>query len=410
METQVAIKLKAEFTKKNEILNRYCEPSAPLDYYADLYGDSNTNIPYVAEIGDKHIQKAQDVETLLQIAMFRSDMYVYSCSFFNGYVREKLLNQLFAFVVDLDGVSSSDLNLMMTSEIKRLAPTYVVNSGQGVHLVYMFDEPVDCYKYRIATLKSAVEALKKYFSCAMYSYKVDETAGLTHAYRVVGSLTKLGQRATAYRIGKKWGAIELLKKLNIDTAALEYKKQAQSSEKSERTQRKHIDYLPNTQRGFYDYVKYRITHDVDEGHRYLAMYALAITAYKCRVPRAEAEEFLSLLIDVYNQKPNTHIVKDYEIKKAMTGYCSKATTVKSTTLEELLGVKFERKSKRNGRKRADHLEMARAIKDAKQAADKKAMVRRYLSKYPSASLNQMVNDLGISKTTAKKYKDIVLST
>lgn len=402
METQVARKLKAEFVKKNEILQRYGAAVAPLQYYNDLYGHAGAQIPYVIEKSDKHIQKAPDVEMLLQVSMFRSDMYTYSCSFFNGYVNEGLLKQLFAFVVDLDGVSSADLQILLNSEVKRLTPTYIVNSGGGVHLVYMFDVPIECYKYRVATLKKAIVALKKFFSSNACSYKVDDTAGLTHAYRVVGSLTKLGQRAGAYRVGKKWSAIELLQKLNVDSSVLSGR-----TEKSKQ-KKEHIDYLPNGKRGFYQYVLYRITHDVTEGHRYLALFALAITAYKCRIPRSEVEEIMSMLIDVYHQKEKTHSVKSYEIKKAMRGYCSKATTVKSTTLEELLGVKFERRSKRNGRKRAVHLEIARGIRNVKLAADNKERVKRYLEAFPDASLNQIANELGMSKRTAKKYKDIVM--
>ena len=47
--------------------------------------------------------------------------------------------------------------------------------------------------------------------------------------------------------------------------------------------------------------------------------------------------------------------------------------------------------------------MARAIKDAKLKVTKKQQIAKYLQKSPSASANEIVNALKMSKPTVCKY-------
>lgn len=408
-----AEQLRQEFNEKNEILKRYGKLTSAVEYYEDMYGSyGNEIMPYALLEKEEEekptiIQRAQNIDEILQIAAFGNYVYTYSCSFFHGWPREKLVNDVYAFVIDLDGVSPADLRVLMKREIKKLPPTYIVNSGQGVHLVYMFTNPVACYKVRKKPLKQAIKALASLFKVKTYSYEVDPTATLVHPYRVVGSRTKLGQTAKAYKIGEKREVVEMLKLLNIDTYLFEEHKKKPKTQRRKASYNSKVATLPTGRVRFYDSTYERVRHEVDEGHRYLSLFALAIIAYKCRIPRAQIEEDIGDLVDLFNQKEHMQKVRENEIEKALTGYSQKFVKVNSYTLEEYLGFTFHRKTKRNGLKQGEHLLIARAVKAARQKATKEIQMKRYLQKYPDASLKQMEEDLGWSRHTIIKYRKLV---
>ena len=402
-----AEELRREFNEKSAILEKHGKLASPAEYYEDMYGSyGNEIMPYTMSDATPAIQRARNIDEVLQIAVFRNDIYTYSCSFFGGWPKERLVKDVYAFVIDLDCVSPADLRVLLKREIKKLPPTYVVNSGQGLHIVYMFKVPVACYTKRKKVLKQAIKALAGLFKVKTYSYKVDPTATLVHAYRVVGSRTKLGQTAKAYKVGEKREVVEMLKLLNIDTYLFE------KHEKKQTTQRKasynnDVAVLPTGRVRFYDSTYERVRHEVDEGHRYLSLFALAIIAYKCRVPREQAEEDISDLVDLFNQKEHVKRVRENEIEKAMMGYSRKFVKVNSYTLEEYLGFAFHRSTKRNGLKQGEHLLIARAVKAAKQKATKEIQMKRYLQNNPGASLKKIEEDLGWSRRTIVKYRNLV---
>lgn len=401
--------LRREFNEKSAILEKHGKLTSPAEYYADLYGDDGDEImPYTVSNETPAIRRAQNIDEVLQIAMFRDDIYTYSCSFFGGWPKERLVNNVYAFVIDLDGVSPADLRVLLKREIKKFLPSYIVNSGQGVHIVYMFTIPVAGYTKRKKVLKQAIKALAGLFKVKTYSYKVDPTAMLVHPYRVVGSRTKLGQTAKAYKVGEKREVVEMLKLLNIDTYLFEKHEKKQTTQRKARSYNNEVAVLPTGRVRFYDSTYERVRHEVDEGHRYLSLFALAIIAYKCRIPRAQIEEDIGDLVDLFNQKEHVKRVRENEIEKAMMGYSQKFVKVNSYTLEEYLGFTFHRSTKRNGLKQREHLLIARAVKDARQKATKEIQMKRCLEVNPKASLKELVETLGWGKATVVKYRKLVL--
>ena len=410
-----AVQLRREFNEKSAILEKYGKLASPVEYYEEMYGSyGNETMPYALPDEGKDeddekpaiIKRARNIDEILQIAVFRDNIYTYSCSFFHGWPREKLVNDVYAFVIDLDGVSPADLRVLLKREVKKLPPTYIVNSGQGLHLVYMFTTPVAGYKKRRKVLKQAIRALAKKFKVPTYSYEVDPTSTLVHAYRVVGSKTKLGQTAKAYKVGEKRGVVEMLKLLDMDTYLFEEHKKKPTTERKA-SHNSNVAVLPTGRVRFYDSTYERVRHEVDEGHRYLSLFALAIIAYKCRVPREQAEEDITDLVDLFNQKEHIKRVRENEIEKAMKGYSQKFVRVTSYTLEEYLGFAFHRSTKRNGLKQGEHLQIARAVKAARQKTTREIQMKRYLQQHPEASLKQLVEALGWGKATVVKYRKLV---
>ena len=79
-----------------------------------------------------------------------------------------------------------------------------------------------------------------------------------------------------------------------------------------------VAYLPNTRKGFYEKTKNRMITETPIGSRYYSMFALAIIAYKCRVPFAQLERDLEFIRDSYNERDQrAHKVKRSEVAKAI---------------------------------------------------------------------------------------------
>lgn len=420
-----AEQLKAEFDLKSRYLRDFCIANdgkayvSPLDYYYDLYDEEymsgeNAEIPFCYKV-EEGIKKAPGgIEEVLQIAIFRDDIAVFPASYFN-WPLQKNLSDFYAIVIDLDGVSAADLNCLLKLEMKRLLPTYIVNSGGGVHLVYVFEKPIVAYRFRHQTIKKMIREVANFFRKARYGYRIDpNSSSLVHPYRVIGSKTKLGQTCAAFKVGEKWSVKKMLKKLGITTDVFKDKaarKQAQEAKKSSAEVKNKLVKMPTGHRNFYNSFVLQMTN-VQEGHRYTALFALAVVAYKCRVKREEVESLIAALIDVYNQREHKEIVKDYELKKAMYGYSLNFVGVRAEQLEAWTGIPFKqtgvkRRPKGQRLKRDEHLKVARAVKNAKETATREAIMRRYLETNPSASLTELMDELGWTKKTVVKYRKMV---
>ena len=415
-----AERLRQEFTLKNRYLRDFCIKNkgeydiAPLDYYNDLYNHDDEymsgekeKIPFCYK-NKEGIKKAPGgIEEVLNMAIWQDDYAVFPASYF-GWPMEKNLCDFYAIVIDIDGISAADLYILLKVQIKQLLPTYIVNSGGGVHLVYIFEKPIAAYTYRHKAIKLMIEKVSEFFQKKGFGYRVDPASkSLVHPYRVIGSKTKLNQNCVVYKTGKKWGIDAMLKKLSIKTDVFKDRKLTYTSEMKKTTSSAEKVFLPNAKKQFYDFILREITDIVEEGHRYMSLFALAVVAYKCRVPRAEVEDTIEAFVDMFNERTYQQRVKSYEVGKAMKGYSHKYLMVTSKQLEEWMGVEFPRKTKRNGRKRAAHLEIARAVRNKKSEVDRIAMMRRCLVANPNATLSELVEQLGWGRATVVKYRQLV---
>ena len=395
-----AREMRAEFIKKNNILGRKYKLVSPLDYYITMFGADIDEEHILLLINDKtKYHKSSDIDDILMLSQQRSDAFIFPCAFFKGYVNKATLRKIYAITIDLDGVSPKDLSrLVLSNYAGGLVPTHVVNSGHGVHFVYNLSVPIECYDYLKPQIHKISIALKSKLGKRLKNGHADYNTSIMQSYRVVGSLTKLGQVTTAYRVGKSWGVEELAQILNVDWQA---KTVILPKPKKEKPSKK-VGYLPNGKNRFWQYCLKRM-QDVPEGNRYTALYALSIVAYKCRIPIAELKKSLESCIDYYNGRDNT-IVKRAELNKAIKGYAQKNVLVSSQKLEEYFGWEFERKTKRNGRTREDHLIIAHATSAVVRKVDKKAKIKAFLKENPDASVRQISKALHMSFSTVLKYR------
>ena len=87
-------------------------------------------------------------------------------------------------------------------------PTYIVCSGSGMHLYYVFQEPLRINKKYFPKHYEAVDLYKKCFMGALWRSKTItekpvEIQGIAQRYRCVGSPTKTGSVVRAFQIGDK---------------------------------------------------------------------------------------------------------------------------------------------------------------------------------------------------------------
>ena len=71
-------------------------------------------------------------------------------------------NKMYAMIFDLDGVTDRTLNNLMSGAVRAgvyPVPNYIVLSGHGLHLYYLFEDPVPLYPNIKVQLKSLKYAL-----------------------------------------------------------------------------------------------------------------------------------------------------------------------------------------------------------------------------------------------------------
>ena len=389
----------AQFKEKSLILNRRFRKLPPQFYLDELFFGSHEYrlANFAASPSGQRIRTYESAEEMLKAAADRSDAFYYPSDFLSErpYPRRKLLKSMYALIVDLDGVSPKAAKYIADANFFGIIPTYLINSGGGLHLVFAFDEPVECYDWTKALLNRMYTKLKKFFKRSSRQYIVDEGIGLLHAFRLPGTLTKYGCICEAYRTGESWTAKKLAAAMKMawKTSPEPLSKKVSNALPKNAEQ-------PNAHDGFYKKAKQRMLEETPVGNRYLSMFALSIIAYKCSIPRTVLEEDLETIRLAYNNRDrNAHTVRTGETAKAIKGYNPKATLVKRTTLNEWMGFEFE-PAKRNGLSRKEHIAKVNADRSSKA----RETVEEYFRRNPLESNAKAARDLGMSRNTVRKYR------
>lgn len=404
-----AQQLRQEFAIKSDLLSAHFQPLSPLDYLQTIFDDLNAPRLYVIE-GKTYA--TANVDELLDVATMRADIYVPPCDFFNDCYLLRTLKQLYALVIDIDGMTPMGVEQLITRMPQDAVPTptMIGNSGSGIHLYYVFSEAVDAYRRRIPILKSMVNALydafKKYGS-------VDHNS-LIQAYRLCGCRTKLDDIMTGFRSGPKYDALTLAARLGVDATNWERRtdmrkpQEAQPSAEGEikKPKGKSVAVLPRVNNGhrFFIHCAQRAFNETEVSHRYTSMVALAIIAYKTRTPREELQHELEMLTVLWSERNPDNPVDLKEVDKAIRAYSPDYVRVSAAQLEEYFGWRFQRKIPRRGRTQENHLRRCNIVKHALQADDKKTALEKYLKLHPDATQREIEEALKMSPKTIVKYR------
>lgn len=414
--------IEKEYHEKNMILEQFGEWVDGVTLYEDMFGDTEQLMPVVFIDGDdKHMVKMSIAEALEQ-AESRNDILMGGSTYFKEFVSKATAKDIHAFIIDMDNVYSGVLlsalrNAWNTEKEELPMPTYIVNSGTGLHLYFLLKEPVPHYQCNAENIDQLYRRLAvQQTTKRIYLQKQVQWFG--QDFRMAGSLNKYNWKNEVFKVGEKWDIDELGKAVGLkDAHFVRYeeprkKKAVQRDRTKNRPKRKGW----RCNRGFYDYTLERCRNETKEGTRYMSFCALAVIAWKCNVPINEVEQDLLGLIPKYNEGA-VRKIKEKEVQHALRMYNEKAMLTQRERLQDWIGWEY-RPAKRNGRKRAVHLTLARGSKAIlKELGEMKPegrpqgkskqrdIIAAYRVEHPEAKPKDCIAATGISKNTVYKWWD-----
>ena len=362
---------------------------------------------------------------------------------------------LFAFAIDLDDLIVSEdgrpqglYNLyyqMFDGQLPE--PTYVVSSGTGVHLYYVFDAPVPLWAKNKQILtgirKKLVKLLWNSYITNSYTPKKIQYESLYQGFRVVGTYTKTKSICRAYR----WGNGDtislgyLLPYLYTDKEVVKLLDQLKPKTKYNYSQLKEL-YPGWTKRHFkddgtplpkdkqtrlyggwtaskrvYDWYLDRITKEVESGHRYHSLMCLSSYAEKCGVDFETFKSDCWGLFKLYKDRDSdpTNPWTENDVKSAIKTYGNpKSRYLSIDAVSGYTGLQIK-KNKRNGRKQRTHMQIMSSTRDilypngtwrnTHGAPTKEVLVKLWKKDHPTGTKSACAKDLGISRTTVTKWWD-----
>lgn len=342
---------------------------------------------------------------------------------------------IYAMAIDLDGITDIEKlqNLFHQIEIYYLPkPSYIVWSGTGIHLYYQFVKALPCYK----NIVSQLAALKRELTKKIWNGFISELAekpqieSLFQGFRLIGGITKGGNRTKAYYIGEKV-EIEYLNEFVPDKYKIKefaYKSNLTLQEAANKYPEWYDKRIINKQprgtwqanRAVYDWWLNELKSKIVVGHRYYGVMVLAIYAKKCGIDYNELSNDAFGLVNMLDKltidKQNQFTRED--VLAALEMYNDNYITFPINSISELTAIHIE-KNKRNYRKQELHLKLARQtkkvlkeegiIKDGRPKGSKnknqnnKEIIKQWRYNNPNKPVKDCVLETGISQATVYRY-------
>lgn len=346
---------------------------------------------------------------------------------------------LYALTIDLDGViikNDDDPFGLRTlfhqiEDLYRIPmPTYIVSSGTGLHLYYVFEKPIMLFQNVIKQLQKYKRELTR-IVWQGYITKFEDNVqyeSLFQGFRVVGTITKKGERARAFETGKRV-TMEYMNKFVDDefkTDDFVYKSNLTLEEAKEKYpdwyEKRIIKKQPKgtwtCKRELYEWWKRKILNQAKTGHRYYCLMMLAVYARKSGIDKDELEKDAFTLMDILDGLPadedNPFTEKD--VIDSLQAYDDRYITYPINSISYLTDIHIE-KNRRNYRKQEVHLMGARAIQEINDKVNgtnwrcgngrpsKELIVKEYRKNNPNAKKSDCIRDTGLDKKTVYKWWD-----
>ena len=358
-----------KFLEKNKILGRHFHELDPINYLSEIFGKSEINyfIPKLSR------PERGDIYDVLDYAWYEDGVYVSYQDFDGREFKKENLRAIRCLIADIDNIDSRDIHeIIQLINSGNLFPTYLVNSGNGIHLVFKLRKE-KAYSDSIENLN------RKFLKSVKEKLPTTDILPLTHYYRVPGSYTKFGTKTTVFRVGDEIELKDVLKVKNY-----------------EKIVKKRIHTTPNAHPMFYQWFKAKVLKTAIKGCRYTSLYALCIVAWKCRISKKRLEKDLKYIVSVWNKKFYNDPIKESEIKKALKAYKPISVSARREYLNTL--VNFEMKPKKKGNQK----EYLKNFRDKKTKRNKEKL-RYWLKKLENPSITELENKTGIDHKTIKKY-------
>lgn len=338
---------------------------------------------------------------------------------------------IYAIVFDLDGITGENHLRDLFFQIENgflPKPTYTVFSGSGLHLYYQLEKPIACF----SNITNQLVILKRELTKKIWNkytttlYDRPQIESLFQGFRLVGGITKSGERTKAFLTGDKI-TLEYLNNFVEDKYRVkEFKYKSKLT--LEEAKRRYPEWYNNriiekkpkgtwtTKRDLFDWWVKKIYFGASVGHRYFCIMTLAIYAKKAGIQRDELEKIAFDLVNVFDKltldKTNRFTRED--VIDALEMYNDNYKTFPIDSIVNLTNIPIE-KNKRNYMPQKEHLESARERKKQKKELgrmnkegrpSKEREIIEWRNRYPNKSKEECMEELSISKSTVYKYWEI----
>ncbi len=443
-----------------ELLKRF-EELQPMDFYREIFPDgelddldAKTPGKYTAiaiEIGG---QEGKGKKQCLRRYTVTDDLDVidalqYSDNFcilapisYAGKSRSsKNARFMYAFVVELDNLivnkkgEQEGLKILINQWSDSVhwipKPTYLVASGTGLHLYYLLETAVPLFGNIVKELakykRELTEKIWNRHVTTCCTKDMIQQESVFQAFRMVGTITKAGDRVQAFRTGdpvtleylnrfvKPENQVTLIYKSNL-TLAKAKEKYPEWYEKRVECGEPKGHWI--CKRALYDWWKRTITEEAVVGHRYYCLMMLAIYAIKCDINREELEADCMELMEIFESRTDredNHFTEK-DVLDALQSFEDKGLiTYPVNSIANRSGIEIT-KNKRNYRKQATHLKIARATLEIMNDERGKAMqgrprgsgtaehiVREWQESHPDGRKVDCIKETGLAKMTVYKW-------
>lgn len=339
--------------------------------------------------------------------------------------------------IDLDGVSRQNcrdcIYQMQTKSIPMA--TFIVNSGTGLHLYYVFNEPIPAYHSWYDQLNQYKRALTKrvwnQFTSSIPESEM-QIQSIFQGFRVIGSLSKLGKDypVTAYRIGDTvdmsyldpWvnGQLRDEKKSSMSLAQLNYEEKMPMEQAKKLWPKWYEERIVQGKpkrpgkwtcnRGLYDWWREQIQKNGVPGHRYWCLYYLACYAVKCDISEDELYKDAKKLLPIFESRTTeeTNHFTNHDLYSALKVYAEpEAYRARRDTISNRCGIPIT-PAKRNRRPQDMHLKIARFTRDLNYPQkdwnrSSRGKVIEWQNQHPYGSKKECVKDTGLCRQTVSKW-------
>lgn len=435
---------KALYLEKEQHLQTYLEQATPYEFYRDLWpegtferiGCPDDSKPNGLALDIKGKGKATHyilTDGLEQLdELLDKDFVITSpISYFGRRRTGRNARYAYAIAFDLDGVQMPQLRDVLHQSEREIIPkpTYIVNSGRGLHLYYFLQNPAPLLPHVQSCLKELKYALTRQIWNRYTSTRKDvEVQGILQGFRMIGSPSKLGKEfpVTAYQMGDRVTLDYLVgfvpetsgeRKRVFDALDSRVSLEQAKEKYPEWYQRRIVEKQPRgrwtVKRDLYDWWLDRVRNEINVGHRFFGCMTLAIYAVKCGIDEDELREDAYSLLDEYDAMSveDTNRFTEDDIEAAIGIYNDSYCTFPRDDIGKVTGLSMP-VNKRNGRKQDLHLKIARATRDILHPDNawmgtgrpaKEQLVKEYAAEHPEASVTEIARALNISRPTVYKW-------
>lgn len=440
----------------NKLIEKYpCEEVSSFNFYRDLFPvgsferkgnfkDEKVN-GIIIEVTSEKKQNGKDLilrHTLtdeldkIEEVCSRDNFCLMSPVGYMGKSREnKNAREIYAIAIDVDGIDTEkqfEFLMLQCAEGHDMRafiwgvpkPTYIVSSGTGIHLYYVFKKPILAFPNVVKEL----EKLKKRITWQAWTQgasslsKKIQYESIFQGFRVVGTRTKKGDIARVYRYekGDKVSIDDLNYYVPVEHQAtnLQYKSELSLEQAKKkypkwyetRIEKKQAKGSWTCKVDLYNWWIEKVKAGAEQGHRYWSIMTLATYAVKCDVPYEKLVEDSLELREELESRGDAFTVDD--VMRALEAYNSSYITYPIHTIVDRTGIPIKR-NKRNGRKQADHLVIMNKMKEVKRLLGEKinegrpsarADIENAYKNNPNATVNQICEITGFKKSVVYKYK------